>query len=183
MEDKNQPGGSWSFKPEDVGAVSIESAIASDQLKPIKWSASEFIEREKSSGWYVWLALATAAVSVATYFLFHDMITSIVIALAAILFGFAAARKPRQIEYTIDVRGITIAGKLMPYSMFKSFSLDKEGAITSILLMPSKRFAPMTVVYIDPENEDTVINHVAAKLPFDDSVVDTVDRLMRRIRF
>lgn len=184
MEDSKPAGDSWKFNPDDENIVSAapkSKSKAGD--KSVTWTASEFIEREKASSWYLVLTVVSAVVSVGLYFIIHDLITSIVVALAAVIFGMSAARKPHEIDYIIDANGLTIAGRLMHYGQFKSFSLDKEGAIASILLMPIKRFSPMTVIYIDPEKEEEVINIVAERLPYDDSVVDTVDRLMRRIRF
>ncbi len=49
--------------------------------------------------------------------------------------------------------------------------------------MPLKRFMPPITLYYPPDQEDAVINALAAYLPHEDRTHDPVDRLMRKIRF
>lgn len=199
MEDQNQPGGQWQFRPDDTSAsaaaqpaklASGEAPARVAQTTPnqatitsVTWTASEFIEHQKSASWYLLLAVATVVVAGGLYWLIHDLITSIIIGIVAIIFGITAARKPRQISYALDSKGITIGSRFLPYADFRSFTVDQEGAFASVSLMPLKRFAPMTVIYLDPQDEDRILNLLSEYLPLDQTRTDAVERLMRRIRF
>lgn len=188
MEDQNPPGGQWQFRPDDNPQPTpeqINTAVGANSAVPssIAWTASEFIEHEKSFSWYLLLALAAVVVSGGLYWLTRDLITAIIIGLVAIIFGIAAARKPRQIDYVLDAKGLTVGNRFLPFNEYRAFTIEQEGAITSVSLYPLKRFVPLTVVYLDPQDEDKVINLLSEYLPLDQSRNDPVDRLMRRIRF
>ena len=92
------------------------SKRAVNDQNTISWTASEFIAHAKSTGWYLVLAGITVVLAVGGYFL-ADIMTSCIIVIVALLFGFIAARKPRELPYRIDKTGILIDKKLF-YSSF-----------------------------------------------------------------
>ena len=83
----------------------------------------------------------------------------------------------------MDVHGLTIGNKYFPYEMFRSFALIDEGPFASMAFLPLKRFGLLTTVYLDPDDEDRVVDLVAKHLPLEPREHDAVDRLMKRIRF
>src|SRR5665213_4576824 len=91
----------WHFQSKDEAQnlSSDQATIEKSDFKPIIWSASEFIEHSKSVGWYLLLMLGTAILAGLCYLLTHDKITTAVIIVAAVFFGFYANRKPRTLEY------------------------------------------------------------------------------------
>ena len=154
-----------------------------NNLPPVSWTASEFIDNEKNASWFLGLTGATVLASAVIYLITHDVITPIVIAIAAVLFGITAKRKPRTLEYLLDHAGVTIGGKPYSYSLFKSFSMMEEGAFTSIQLMPLKRFMPPISLYYPPESEERIITTLGSYLPHEERSHDEIDHLMRKIRF
>jgi hypothetical protein len=156
---------------------------AKTDLSPVTWTASEFVDHEKNSSWFMTLAAITAAAVVIIYFITHDLITSFVIIIAAALFGTTARRKPRTLQYQLDDTGVTIGGKLYAYAAFKSFTLLEEGAFNSIELMPLQRFMPPISLYYPPENEEQIVNLLGNYLAHEERTRDAVDRLMRKVRF
>lgn len=152
-------------------------------IEPVSWTASEFIDHEKSVGWYMALTGVALASAVAVYLITKDMISAVVVILAALTLGFYGARKPKQVQYRLDTSGLTIGNKLFRYAEFKSFSVATEGAFSSIVFMPMKRFAPLTTIYLAPENEKEIVNILNATLPFEEHKKDAVDKLMHKIRF
>lgn len=149
----------------------------------VSWTASEFIAHEKSAGWYTALLLATAIIIVIVYLLTRDKISAVVVLFCAFALAALAGRKPRQLQYKINSSGITIAEKHFEYGLFKSFAIVPEGAFSSIVLMPLKRFAPLTTIYYAPEDEEKIVNVLSSRLPLEPHKLDAVDSLMRRIRF
>src|SRR5690349_9554131 len=119
---------------------------ARQQLPPlpgqdeVTWTASEFIDHGKDSQWYLMLASGTIVADVILYFWIHEFFTIAAITIMAVLLGIMAGRKPQVLTYKLDSGGITIADKYYPYGAFRSFSIIDEGAFSSVMLMPLKRF-------------------------------------------
>jgi hypothetical protein len=162
-------------RPDDSSLESIDGEVS--------WTASEFVSHEKSAGWYGGLALAAVLIGALIYLLTGDLISSSVVLIAALFLGIMASRKPRQLAYTLNDRGLSIGSKQYVLEQFRSFSIIDEGAIPSIVFMPLKRFSPMVTIYYAPEDEEKIATILADRLPFEEHRQDPVDRLMRRIRF
>jgi hypothetical protein len=155
----------------------------SDEPDSISWTASEFVAHDKSSEWYMLLGLGTVAAAGIMYVLTKDFVSVGVIILAAIIFAVYAAHKPRQLQYRVDLRGITIGGKTYGYDQFRSFSVVPEGAFSSIVFMPLKRFAVPVSIYYAPQDEEKIVELLSEQLPYEQRRRDAVDSLMRKVRF
>lgn len=149
----------------------------------ISWTASEFVSHEKSAGWYGVLLLVTAIVAALIYLVTKDTISTGVVIIAALAFAVLAGRKPRQLQYQLDDASVSIGQKQLGYNTFKSFSVVPEGAFSSIVFWPLKRFAPLTTIYFAPDDEQKIIDLLSKHLPLEEHKLDAVDRTMRRIRF
>ncbi|MDZ7744454.1 MAG: hypothetical protein U5K77_01700 [Candidatus Saccharibacteria bacterium] len=158
-------------------------ADTQDDIPAIQWSASEYVAHDKGAGWYVALGVISLIVAGGLYALTGDLITPIVIIVVAITFGVFAMRKPQVLNYQIDDSGITISQNHYPYEMFRTFTVQDEGGIESIMLMPLKRFMPGITIYFPPEQGDQIVETLANFLPHEDRPPDTVDKLMRKVRF
>lgn len=206
MDGDQQPGntdGSWQYRPNEAAdreptfapvpygtAVDAElvqpRSVASPPIGPdggITWTASEFIAHQKSSGWYGYLAGGAAVLTLIVWFLTRDFISSAVVVAAAAAFGFYAARKPRDVSYSLDGDGLTIANRSFPYQQFRSFSIIREGAFSSIAFVPLKRFAPLVSIYYDPADEQKIVDLLNSQLPLEHRQPDLIDQLMWRMRF
>ncbi|MGH7195921.1 MAG: hypothetical protein ACREGA_04040 [Candidatus Saccharimonadales bacterium] len=192
------PASPWQFKSEkDLAADNapvnnLTSDVPADapaerekpaEIQPITWSASEFVAHKKSVGWYAALALVAIVLAAASYFLTHSIASTVVVPLVALAFGYYAARQPRVLNYQLDARGLTVAEKLYAFGDFKSFALVNEGAFSSILLLPLKRFVPPLSIYFAPDDQPKIMNVLQACLPIENYQPDYIDRLMRRVRF
>jgi hypothetical protein len=151
--------------------------------KAVSWRASEFIAHEKSPGWYLLLALAAMVGAAAIYLLTKDKVSAGVVVLGALLFGVYAGRKPRELNYQLDGKGLTVGQKFLAYEEFRCFAIVAEGAFESIIFTPLRRFAPLTTIYFDPKDEEQIVGVLSKRLPLEEHTHDAVDRLMRRIRF
>ena len=177
---QSQPKSGWQFKSDTQTQT---SPATSTEVNPVEWSASEFIEHNKTSGWYLLLTAGSLALAAIVYLLTQDKISMAMVVIVAIIFGIFAARKPRVLSYNVDQSGVGIGEKLYPYAHFKSFSVVQEGAIDSIWLMPLKRFMPMLTIYFEPKDEDKIVNTLSHFLPVETHQLDAVDKLMHRLRF
>lgn len=170
----------WTFREEEP---SRQTAASDASTAEVNWTASEYVAHDKGTGWFMGLAAATGLATVVVYLLTGDIVTVVVVLVVAIVFGAFALRKPRVLSYKIDNSGITIADKHYPYASFRSFAVQEEGAIDSILLIPLKRFMPGLSIYFPPEQEDQIVGTLGAYLPHEERPPDAIDRLMRKVRF
>lgn len=156
---------------------------AAEEDGSIRWTASEFIAHEKSPSWYGALAGVAILAASIIFVLAKDVISSVVVIVCALAFGFYGSRQPRQLQYVVNDHGIGVGERFLPYDTFRSFTVLPDGAFSSIIFMPLKRFATTTTIYYAPEHEDAIVELLADRLPYEEHTPDAVDRLMRRIRF
>jgi hypothetical protein len=149
----------------------------------VTWTASEFIAHQKSFVWYLILGLIAAGLAALVWFLTKDTFATGATIVGAILLGVYASHKPRQLNYAVDDYGLTIGQRHRTYDEFRSFTIIPEGAFSSIEFAPLKRFATFTTIYYHPDDEDRILDVIAAHLPMEERDGDIVDQLLRRIRF
>ncbi|MEO8105466.1 MAG: hypothetical protein ABI602_03975 [Candidatus Saccharibacteria bacterium] len=149
----------------------------------INWTASEYIAHHKSLGWYTALGLGGIAGAFGLWLFTKDLISPGVVLFGAIILGAYGGRQPRQQQFQLDKSGLTIGSKYYPYDSFRSFSVIAEGAFSSIMFMPLKRFASTVSIYYAPPDEEAIIALLGERLPSEDHAHDLIDRFMDRIRF
>jgi hypothetical protein len=168
--------------PEEPATAEADPEATGDILT-ITWTASEFVAHEKSAGWYVLLLLGAAVFAAGIYLLTRDFVSTVVVLVAAILLAIFGAHTPREQQYIIDNQGIGIGPKHYSFDDFKSFAVASEGAFSSLVFMPLKRFAIPRTVYYAPADEERILSVVSTQLPLEEHRLDAIDNLMRRIRF
>ncbi|HEY1063702.1 MAG TPA: hypothetical protein VGE30_00195 [Candidatus Saccharimonadales bacterium] len=196
MDGTQQPenqDGSWQFRPEGGVAVAppqpevmTPRSVATPPTGSsgaISWTASEFVAHQKSGGWYGMLGVGAFLAALIIWFITKDMVSAVVILLAALAFGVFAARQPRELSYRLDDHGLTIGPRQYAYGNFRSFAIMREGAFASIVFAPLKRFAPLTTIYYDPNDEAKIVDLLSDRLPMEERKHDPIERLMWRIRF
>lgn len=191
MAESEQPGeiitpGSQSTPPEPEPAEAVQPQQPQPQAQPVdsvSWTASEFVAHEKSAGWYATLLLVALIIAASIAWITKDAVSTAVILFGSLVFGIYASRKPRQLPYVVDLRGIQVGDKHFGYEEFRSFSVLAEGSFPSIVFMPLKRFSPILSVYYAPGDEEKILSILSAALPYEEHRQDAVDRLMQRIRF
>jgi drug/metabolite transporter (DMT)-like permease len=141
------------------------------------------VAHQKTPGWYGLLALVAIIISALVFLTTGDIISTSVVLIAALFFAIYAARQPRQLQYQLGDSGVTIGEKYYGFEEFRSFALVPEGAFSSIVFMPMKRFAPLRTIYYAPADEHRIVERLIDCLPFEEHQGDMVDGLMRRIRF
>lgn len=149
----------------------------------VRWQASEFVDHDKDSNWFVLLALAALVICALTYLISRSIFSVFVVGMAVLAFGVTAKQKPRTLQYALLPTGIQIGEKRYKYDEFKSFSVIQEGALWSIMLQPVRRFMPVLTVYFDPNDGEKIFDILATQMPHEEHRLDSVDRFLKRIRF
>jgi hypothetical protein len=112
--------------------------ICMDETNEIlSWRAPEHQHIERGSDWY-W-ALGIIAVSTAlTSILFKNILFALVIVVGAGTLGMIAARKPHEVDFTLDEHGLVIGDEFYPYDHMYAFWISGDEYPT--LLIDTPRF-------------------------------------------
>jgi hypothetical protein len=150
----------------------------------VSWVAEEFIAHEKSLLWYLALIIITLGLALMVLLLSHDKVSTTLIVIIGIIFGAAAGRQPRSLQYLLDDKGITINRAFRPYGDFKSFAVVEEGEINTIIFMPLKRFTLPLSLNVGENETDEVVAKLSDYMPNDQTHGhDAIDRFVQRIHF
>ena len=193
MAEQNEPETNENQQQPPIDHADEVLFEAAEQPAPpdveISWQASEYIHHEKSSSWYFGLVGIAILVGV-VLFLITDDITSIggitsyaVLAVMTAAVMVYANRKPDTLQYHLDPDALSIGQREFPLEDFRSFSVVQDGGVFSISLAPLRRFMPPVSLYYDPADEATIIDILASVLPHEETELDFVDRLIRKVRF
>lgn len=184
-----QPGQVITQQQADPNAENVESPKpeeekpSTDADNSITWSASEFIAHNKGAGWFFGLGALIVLIAALVYVLTKSIFSSVMIVLIGIIFGVAARRQPKVVNYTLSSTGVGIGEKFFPYSEFKSFSVVEEGAFRFVSLISFKRFVPAIGIYYEPNDEEKILETISTYLPHEETSKDFVEHLMHRIKF
>jgi hypothetical protein len=173
----NQEKNEWQYTGAD------ETPDSPTHINPIEWSASEYISHEKDSVWYAAIVSISVGIAAIIWLITGEILASITILVVAFSGLFFAGRKPAVKKYQLSDSGLTIDENHYTIASFRSFSIVEEGAINSIWLKPLGRFTPLMILYCAPEDEERITEALSAVLPYEQRELDSIDRLMRRIRF
>ena len=175
-------------KRDDTGSQTMLNPV-STAIPPqgpdgsITWTASEFIQHQKGPIWYAVLIIGSIIFSFLVWLVTKDLITASAIIIAMIMLAIWASKKPRDLEYRIDREGLHINNKILSFNDFKSFAVDHNGAFSSLVFFPLKRFSLLVTAYYDPADEQKILDILSMYLPKQDKKRDYIDELMWKIRF
>ena len=179
--DSEQEVDQFNYTPTDANAKQ-EDDSGINELE-IEWQASEFIDHQKSSGWFLALLAVATVGAVLMYIITRNYLSTIVVVMAVFVFGFAAKQKPRTLRYALLTKTMQIGQKEYIYDDFISFSMNQDSGLPNISLQPLKRFIPVLTIYFAPEDAEKIFDVFASHLPHAQLKADAVDKFMKRIRF
>jgi hypothetical protein len=149
----------------------------------VSWEASEYIHHTKSFMWFVGYAALMLVLLAIAYFFTHSWTFVVLVVVMAVAVGVFATRPPRMLHYSLTDTGIQIENADYHYSDFRAFGVINDGALFSIMLIPTKRFMPAVNIYFEEADGEKIVDVLGARLPMQDLHLDVVDRLVRRLRF
>jgi len=187
MNDDTKSG--WEYKPDGGGASASGDnggpapSPADASAKNVSWEAPEYIEHHHGAAWYLTLLAVTLALGAIVYLVSsRDLFATIVVLILGGIVGIFARYKPGIAKYEINGTGLSINGKTYRYGDYKSFAIIREGVLSSVNLLPLKRFMPPVTAYFEPPEEKTIMAALGNYLPYEDRQLDPVERLSRRLR-
>lgn len=190
----NEDNPSWEYKPdgkEVSTAPDLSGSVAKTDTQPksskdttVTWTASEYIDHSRGATWYLVLTGGTIVLSALVYLATKDYFATGVIAVMGVIVGIFSRQKPKQVAYELSSSGLKAGEKTYSLNLFKSFALIREGALSSVNLMPIKRFMPPLSIYFDPSDEQNIVSLLGNHLPLlEEGGLDAIERLAHRLRF
>lgn len=169
--------------PDVSDARGAEQEEVPAEIAPIRWQASEYIHHEKQALWFIGLVVVSLVLVLLSVFLMKSWSFTALVVVMAVAVGYLAMRPPRIMEYQLTAQGIQIDEKHFHYSDFRSFGIINEGPLYSVVLTPNKRFMPQVTMYFPRELGEQIIDMLGGMIPMEDIRLDTIDRLVRKLRF
>jgi len=150
---------------------------------PVNWSAAEYIHVEKNGLWFLMFGIIAIALIASDIFLIKSYTFSALVAVIVVAVIVHAKRPPQMMQYALsEEQGLYVGQRLYHYSDFKSFGVVKDGDHQSIMLIPTKRFAPGVSVYFPEEMGEAIVDILGARLPMKPLKLDTIDIIVRKLR-
>lgn len=119
----------------------------------ISWTGPEHIYVPKTSDWYWAVGIITLAL-LAVAIIFGQVITGLLVVAMAVALVLHASKPAREIECSINDRGVVVNDVLYPFVGLESFWIPHDSHIPKLLIKSRKAFMPLIVIYPDAESVD-----------------------------
>ncbi|MBC7459220.1 hypothetical protein H7200_00715 [Candidatus Saccharibacteria bacterium] len=164
--------------PIDTASVKQEPADT-----PITWTAQEYVHIDKSPVWFVLFTLVVLGFIAVDIFLLKSWTFSALVIVMAVAVIIYTRRPPRSLTYGLSIKqGLYVGERLYHFDDFKAFGVIRDGEHHSIMLIPTKRFAPGVSVYFPEESGETIVDILGQRLPMENLKLDIIDILVRKLR-
>ena len=150
--------------------------------QPVYWQATEYIQREKNSLWFILFIVITLGLMAIAIFLIQSWTFAVLIPVMATALLTYTHRPPRLLNYTLSRKGLHVNDHLYSFAEFKAFGVIRDGGEYSIMLLPIKRFRPGVSVYFPEEVGEALVDMLGARLPMRELHLDVVDKIIRKLR-
>lgn len=168
------------YVEEDVQTDEETTDTGNDVL--LRWQATEYIHHERTVLWYVVLGIVVVAFIVLALLVFHSITFAILIPVMLVALVVYIRRPPSLLNYTLSRKGLHINDHLYLYDQFKAFGVVSHEELHSVVLLPRKRFQVSQTVYFPEEVGEQLVDMLAARLPMQEVQLDTIDRLLKKLR-
>ncbi len=147
----------------------------------IAWTASEFIDNSKNINWYLLFFVSIVVISFLVYLFTKSIFSTTAVFILGLALCYMATRKPREVHYTLDTKGIVINSVDYPFSEFKSYTIVSEDGLDHIALTSVKRLIPNKTIYFEPQDRNRIISLLSEFLPMEPVSHDPIDIFMKKI--
>ena len=143
----------------------------------VNWDATEYVQKHKSGGWYVGLALVGMGLVALSVWLQWWTFTALII-LSVLALIVYSVRPPRTLHYSLSDKGLSEGDRLYAYSDYRSFGVLQDGGNYAIFLTPRKRFSARVVIYFPEDRGEEIVDAFGARLPMEEAKQDFLDKLV-----
>ncbi len=143
----------------------IQFLVMEQTPRAITWEAPEHNHTEKGADWFFAFTIVFIAIVLAAILL-GNVLFALLMAIAGLTLAIAVSRRPRIVPFAVTVRGVRMNDELFPYSTLESYYIDEDDPNGPQLLLRSRRkFMPLLVIPLPPDNVDDVEDILRDRLP------------------
>jgi hypothetical protein len=125
-------------------------------LEPIiSWKAQSHSHMHKGQDWYWAVGIITLAISVVC-FIFGNVITGIFVIIASVALVVHASQPPKEVQYSINDRGIVSDDTLFPFLSLDSFWIDHTEETPRILIKSRRPLMPLIIIHIQEIDSEEI---------------------------
>ncbi|MDR2336841.1 MAG: hypothetical protein LBE03_01930 [Candidatus Nomurabacteria bacterium] len=158
-----------------------KSATEPQEETIIKWEGQEFIAHNRGKGWVaVFVAISLLLIGLSIW-LKAWTFTALIVA-SAVAVAVYIKRPPHLIHYSLTNSGIIAGEDFHSFSEFKHFGVIQDGAHYFIMLVPTRRLKPAVTLYFPETVGEKLVDELGVRLPMEDLKLDTIDKLLRKLR-
>ena len=171
------------------GETPVENAPQTPQQQPadevpaesISWEASESIDHQRDGAWFIGFISVVVVLLGVSIWQQQWTFTALIVIMAVALMVYIR-RPTRVLRYSLSFNGLHIGEQFHSFDEFRSFGILEEGALFSVMLMPTKRFGQALTIYFTENEGEKIVDILGAYLPMEDLHLDAMDNLLRRLR-
>ena len=165
---------------EVLGQPNLESE---DSGTPVTWTAQEYVHLDKSPLWFILFVIIVLGLISVDVFILKSWTFSALVVVMAVAIIIYTRRPPRALTYVLSAKqGLYVGERLYNFDDFKAFGLIRDGEHHSIMLIPTKRFAPGVSVYFPEEAGEKIVDILGSRLPMEELKLDVIDIVVRKLR-
>jgi hypothetical protein len=128
------------------------------------WRALEYDYHERSPDWFWAVGIITIALSI-TAVILHDVLFALVIVLSGFVLSLYAARPPKEIDITLNEKGVRVEKVFYPYHTLESFWLEENETSSRILIKSQRLVMPYIILPIGDADPEDVHEYLLHHLP------------------
>lgn len=148
----------------------------------INWSAPEFEYHDKSDFWPLFVVFISFLLGLIALWQ-KNFLFLIFIIIAAVTIIAWREKRPENVDFGLDNRGLWIKKNFYEYKSFASFALMETGdELNSIQFRNKGRFRPYVVVPFPKDKFDEIKKHLLNFLPeveYNESLIDVFMKILR----
>jgi len=153
------------------------------EVEIIEWAAPEFEYYQKSKSWFI-VGGSIAALILLWALWSNNILFALVIGLAYFSLAVFAMKKPRQLQLSVDFRGVRIDNLLYSYDDLKSFWIFYNPPFTKELSLRSrKKLMPYVKIPLGDESPVEIRKILLKYLPERKHKESAVDNLAKMVGF
>ena len=144
-----------------LGNVQSRQTLTAEDA--ITWEAPEYIYKEKGVDWFWAVGIIVVSLAIAS-FVYNNVLFAILIIIGGFTLIMYAVKKPQQVRFTINERGVGINTTLYPYSALESFGIEEYGTEPKILIKSKKALMPYIALPMRKEDGEAIRNYLSKYL-------------------
>jgi hypothetical protein len=142
------------------------------ELNKIEWVGKEYEFKERSVDWF-WAVGLICLVSVGVSVWFHNFVFAIFLFISGVSIIILNHRKPLEVSFIIESKGITLGKDLYEWNKIKGFNILKQENRNKLLLNTNKNFLPVITITIPKDLTEEIETEIKKVLVFDKEIQET----------